>query len=274
MRKPMMPHHRSAQLKYASDIERSNQSGFALIIALSLMAFVLALLLSITTLGHVVRVESSLASQQIQSNQAKANALLALNVALCELQKYAGPDQRVTGRADITASSNSNQITYESTLLNPYLVNLNETRRRSVRGVMKRDSLYFWDFYYLINDEIFDSYFFLAISQSGGLETLNPLYKTDISAPINELRNFNLAAKHIELIGGFSVKSTSVDAWMALLSAYRGVPYGTSNDDSLFARCSNPAGELIAEAEPESGDAGTACGYRRLTDMQIQNLRV
>jgi hypothetical protein len=74
------------------------QSGFALVIALSLMAFVLVLILSITTL---VQVETRSAETQISSLEARQNALLALKVALGELQKSTGPDQRVTARADI-----------------------------------------------------------------------------------------------------------------------------------------------------------------------------
>ncbi len=74
------------------------RGGFALVIALSLMAFVLLLLLSITTL---VQVETSSAQQQITKLQAQSNALLALNIAIGELQEHAGPDQRITARAEI-----------------------------------------------------------------------------------------------------------------------------------------------------------------------------
>lgn len=62
------------------------------------MAFVLLLLLSITTLTRV----STLNSNQTKHMQlAQANALLGLNIALGELQKHAGPDQRITARAEI-----------------------------------------------------------------------------------------------------------------------------------------------------------------------------
>lgn len=62
-------------------------------IALGLMAFVLLLLLSITTL---VRVESQGAAMQMQRLQAEQNAYLGLQVAIGELQKHAGVDQRIT----------------------------------------------------------------------------------------------------------------------------------------------------------------------------------
>jgi len=72
--------------------------GFALVIALSLMAFILLLILSITTL---VRVETQSANIQLAQLKARMNAQLGAMVALGDLQRYTGPDQRVTARADI-----------------------------------------------------------------------------------------------------------------------------------------------------------------------------
>lgn len=75
--------------------------GFALVIALSLMAFVLLLLLSMTTL---VRVETQSSKQVQQIDEARANAMLGLQVALGELQVAAGPDQRVTATGSLWAT--------------------------------------------------------------------------------------------------------------------------------------------------------------------------
>ena len=72
--------------------------GFALVIALSLMAFILLLILSITTL---VRVETQSANIQLAQLEARMNAQLGAMVALGDLQRYTGPDQRVTARSDI-----------------------------------------------------------------------------------------------------------------------------------------------------------------------------
>ena len=74
------------------------RGGFALVIALSLMAFVLLLILSMATL---VRVETSSAENSRSKVQSEQNALLALQVALGQLQSLAGADQRVSARADI-----------------------------------------------------------------------------------------------------------------------------------------------------------------------------
>ncbi|MFT5623105.1 MAG: hypothetical protein ACI9FZ_001035, partial [Bacteroidia bacterium] len=81
-------------------LHASTKRGFALVLALSLMAFVLLLLLSITALTRVSTVNSN---QLKLMHQAQANAFLGLNVALGELQEYAGLDRRTTAYADIAA---------------------------------------------------------------------------------------------------------------------------------------------------------------------------
>ena len=91
---PASPHSKRAK--------RPAQGGFALVIALSLMAFVLLLLLSITTL---VQVETQGSQIQLQQMEAEQSALLGLQIALGELQKTAGPDQRITATAGINAAN-------------------------------------------------------------------------------------------------------------------------------------------------------------------------
>jgi len=80
------------------------QNGFALVIALSLMAFILLLLLSMTTL---VRVESASGAIRMERLEARQNALLGAYVALGNLQASAGPDRRVTARASLPDAANA-----------------------------------------------------------------------------------------------------------------------------------------------------------------------
>ncbi len=80
--------------------QRQN-SGFALVIALSLMAFVLVLLLSITTFVKVESANSAIGKAQLG---ARNNALLGMQIALGNLQMAAGPDQRITSSASIRAA--------------------------------------------------------------------------------------------------------------------------------------------------------------------------
>ncbi len=83
---------------------RTGQRGFALLITITLLAFLVLLLVSLASL---TRVETQVASNSQQVAQARQNALMALNIALGQLQKYAGPDQRITGTADLAAGTSS-----------------------------------------------------------------------------------------------------------------------------------------------------------------------
>ncbi len=75
--------------------------GFALIVSIALMAFVFLLLISLNAL---VVVQTQLSTTQTSNLEARQNALQGLNIALGELQRLVGPDQRVTARADILES--------------------------------------------------------------------------------------------------------------------------------------------------------------------------
>jgi len=75
-----------------------SQHGFALVIALSLMAFVLLLLLSMTTLVQVETTSAEIAKTRLIAQQ---NALTGALTALGELQQHCGVDQRSTASAGI-----------------------------------------------------------------------------------------------------------------------------------------------------------------------------
>jgi len=77
---------------------RVKDKGFALIITVSmlvLMAMVVIGLLSLSTTG----LRST--NQRNAELEARANAKMALSIAIAKLQRYAGPDQRITARADM-----------------------------------------------------------------------------------------------------------------------------------------------------------------------------
>jgi hypothetical protein len=68
------------------------------------MAFVLLLILSITSFVVVEQQSANIAKQRLA---AKQNALVGLHIAIGELQGRLGPDQRATASADILGSSNN-----------------------------------------------------------------------------------------------------------------------------------------------------------------------
>jgi len=72
-------------------------NGFALLLSITLLAFLVVLLLG---LAAYTRIETAVATNTMRQAQARQNALMALNVALGQLQLYAGPDQAVTATAD------------------------------------------------------------------------------------------------------------------------------------------------------------------------------
>lgn len=74
------------------------QRGFALIVTLSLMILLTIIAVGLLTLSSISLRSSAQGSAMAT---AQANARLALMLALGDLQKNAGPDQRVTARADI-----------------------------------------------------------------------------------------------------------------------------------------------------------------------------
>ena len=76
----------------------SGDSGFALVITLALLAL---LVLAVFSLSSLARVNSRIASTSVQQSQARQNALLALHIALGELQRHAGPNNRQTGMAGV-----------------------------------------------------------------------------------------------------------------------------------------------------------------------------
>ncbi|MFM2198552.1 MAG: hypothetical protein RLZZ505_1984 [Verrucomicrobiota bacterium] len=76
--------------------------GFTLVVTLSLMILLMIIAVGLLSLSAVMIRTSS---QGQATSIARANAKLALMLAIGDLQKHAGPDQRVTARADILESS-------------------------------------------------------------------------------------------------------------------------------------------------------------------------
>src|SRR5438132_1213797 len=83
--------------------------GFALLMTLTLLAFLVLLLIGLAT---YTRIETAVSSNMQRQGQARENALLALNVAVGQLQKYAGPDQRVTATAESLSGVDAQKVHY------------------------------------------------------------------------------------------------------------------------------------------------------------------
>ena len=83
----------------------ARRRGFALLLMLALLALAVLLLLGLATL---TRIDTAIAGQAQQAAQARRHALLALQLAVGRLQGAAGPDRRVTARADLLPAATGN----------------------------------------------------------------------------------------------------------------------------------------------------------------------
>lgn len=77
--------------------------GFALVVTLSLMVLLTILAVGLLSLSAV---SLRVSSQGMAMAEARSNARMALVLALGDLQKQAGPDTRVTARADVLDEAN------------------------------------------------------------------------------------------------------------------------------------------------------------------------
>lgn len=75
-----------------------NNGGFALIITVVLVAFLVLILVGLATF---TRVETQIADNSADVAKARQNALNGLNIAVGQLQRYAGIDKAVTARGDL-----------------------------------------------------------------------------------------------------------------------------------------------------------------------------
>ncbi|MCH8541029.1 MAG: hypothetical protein LAT58_09705 [Opitutales bacterium] len=105
---------------FGTNQQKRSRRGIALILVVSLLAF---LILIVTALSALLRVETQILNTAEKQAIARQNALNGLEIAISELQKYGGPDQRVTARADLFDDPED--------LPNPWLTGVWDTRNEN-----------------------------------------------------------------------------------------------------------------------------------------------
>ncbi len=82
-----------------------SRRGFALLITIVLVSFLVLILIG---LAAITRVETQVASNTQKLDAARNNALMALNIAIGQLQQHAGPDSRLTAQANLLGANSGN----------------------------------------------------------------------------------------------------------------------------------------------------------------------
>jgi hypothetical protein len=109
---------------------RHTQRGFALLITITLLAFLVLLLVSLASL---TRVETQVAVNNQDLAHARQQALMALNIAMGQLQEYTGPDQRVTAPANFAGDAGGNELADGAAVQNHLAIDGSNNGLKSVR---------------------------------------------------------------------------------------------------------------------------------------------
>lgn len=110
-------------------------------LTIALLAFVVLAVVSLTV---VSRISAQTAAQAVHATQARQNALLALDRAVGQLQKLAGPDQRTTATSDLIANRHESKrfwtgVWDQTGNLRGWLISGSDS---SVSGAMPETDLY------------------------------------------------------------------------------------------------------------------------------------
>jgi len=157
------------------------------------------------------------------------------------------------------------------------------------------------DVSYLLNESLWDRYFLSTIPQTGSVDFQDPLpngrhrFRTDIDFNNSEVRDYDTASAYLTNVGALNVNSTSVEAWKALLTAFRDLKIqpqsGTENPDETVpvSRSLDPiTGQLGfhfdesehgARVDADFGNVGSGkdltkvvSGFRYMDDQMIEAL--
>ncbi len=161
-----------------------DRKGFALILVFSLATLVLLLGLSLVSLTQV---ESASSRYDQGMRVARANARLALQMAIGDLQEFAGPDQRITATADGMRTDGAN----------PVGASFNDVTSPATNGVYQPFWTGVWD-----NDKTTNLPVWLVTRPLGAAYTINS--GTQDADPLGS--DLGVAVDLVKLVGEASAK--------------------------------------------------------------------
>lgn len=134
----------------------------------------------------------------------------------------------------------------------------------------------FYDFSYLLNDYLWDRYFFSGYNQQDD-QLMNPRLEVVDDSQRSKLADFDDAGSNLMVKGAFNVNSTSVAAWRALLGGLTGSSVELADGNDELQTDLSP---YLRNIYPLNGDANAAdkrdeavySGFRSLDDGEIESL--
>ncbi|MGE9289752.1 MAG: hypothetical protein ACQKBT_02100, partial [Puniceicoccales bacterium] len=133
----------------------------------------------------------------------------------------------------------------------------------------------FSDVSYLLNEVLFDEYFFSTLPQDSDTaieydklpnKRLVPISLNDSDDLVRS--SATAAAEHLYVDGAFNINSTSIDAWYALLNSFRDFDFGDKSEgEGIFPRSLNQSQEFVEGDVDGSNNAAAAwAGWRHIED--------
>ena len=198
----------------------ARQRGVALLVTIILLSFLVLLMVALSSL---VRVETKITGNNASLAQARQNALMGMNVALGKLQETAGPDQRVTARADVIDNTFTKKYQMNLTgvwdttgagvpKLITWLVNGNEDLDGKVPNIDPEGSP--------SADKTQDTTLLLNagndLNNNFGNPSSSPLYNDTLPPahtfnPVSSAPNFRFGDGHVYLVGNGAVDVSSTE---------------------------------------------------------------
>ncbi len=134
------------------------------------------------------------------------------------------------------------------------------------------------DLSYLLNENLWDRYFLSTIQQSAGFDLAKPLANSRVRfwdkqavvngiIPASSVKNFDSSAACLYNFGALNVNSTSVEAWKALLTAFRDLTL-TSQSHETNASKTVPVSRSL---DPNLGPVGFTFDKNFNTDGSTSN---